>query len=369
MSSRLTFIMKSPVIALICLLLTWFNPVYGGPVSEIKKDETVHFFNTSAWLNQQTNQWHIPIHGWVYETEDSTVRKGLIVKALKTMYDLSVDTQSAKEFNQRVNLLLADNERNKSLVIRFANRTYALPPSTANGHFKSILKVDAKILSTADINHQLSYQAVLASNDHRTFEGRVNLIADTGLSIISDIDDTIKVSKVTDRKQLLNHTFFLPFKAVPGMAQQYHKWLGANGTLHYVSSSPWQLYPVLDDFLTKSGFPVADYALKSFRFKDSSLINLFASSLDTKPPQIIDILQRYPNRQFILVGDSGEKDPEVYAQIQRQYPQQIKSIFIRNVTNEKAENERFVTVFEHLKAEQWQLFKTADELRPYQLPL
>ncbi|MGJ8663829.1 MAG: phosphatidate phosphatase App1 family protein, partial [Marinicella sp.] len=270
-----------------------------GPVSELKDDESVVFFKTSAWLNQQTNQWHVPIHGWIFEHEDSTVRKGLIAAAMDTGYELKVTAKTKSNFNQRVNWLLVDNERRKSMVIRLAGRTYAIPDSEANGHFSTVLTIDSEILNAAGIESQLSYQAVLSDLDQREFNGLVQLVDPAGLSIISDIDDTIKISEVTDRKQLLDHTFFKDFTAVPGMATLYQKLLQNEGALHFVSSSPWQLYPELEKFISKAQFPDADYALKSFRFKDSSLMNLFASSLETKPPQIIEIIKRYPNRKFI----------------------------------------------------------------------
>ena len=255
------------------------NLAKAGPVSEIKTDETLIFFNTSAWLDEQSQQWHIPIHGWIYEEEDSVVRKNLIAKALSASYDLVSNEQSQPLFDQRINLLLADNERGKSIVIRFANRTYTLPESSANGHFKVVLQVDANILAEADIEDLLTFQAVLTEKDQRLFSGHVNLVNPQGISVISDIDDTIKISAVTDRKQLLKHTFLLEFKAFPGMAELYTTWLKQDGALHFVSSSPWQLYTPLVEFIAQSGFPVADYRLKSFRFRDSSLLNLFASSL------------------------------------------------------------------------------------------
>ncbi len=200
------------------------------------------------------------------------------------------------------------------------------------------------------------------ADDARIYTGQVKLVKPQGVSIISDIDDTIKISDVTDRKQLLYNTFYKDIKLVPGMAEKYQHWLQADGALHFVSSSPWQLYPVLTTAIEKAGFPVADYALKTFRFRDSSLLNLFVKSTETKPPQIKQILQRYPERTFILVGDSGEFDPEIYAKIKQQFPQQIKQILIRNVTNETADNLRFQALFKDAEPGTWQLFTTAKEI-------
>jgi len=331
--------------------------------SEIKKDEIVVLFNTSAWLNEATKQWHIPIHGWVYEPEDSKFRKAIIESTLESIYNLQVTQSTEKNFNQRTNLLLADNESGKSIHIQFAGRSYAIPKSITNGHFKHELLIDENILKDAKIKNQLAYSVILPKTDHRVYTGQVNLIKPHGVSIISDIDDTIKISEVTERSQLLKHTFLQDFKAVTGINKLYQQWLTTDGALHFVSSSPWQLYTPLVNFIEKTGFPDADYHLKSFRFKDKTLLNLFAQSSETKPPQIIHLLKKYPFRKFILVGDSGELDPEIYAQIQQQFPEQIIQILIRNVTNESPENLRFQSLYKNISPDLWQLFKTADQIK------
>lgn len=333
-----------------------------GPVSDLKSDETLVFFNTSAWLDEMNDEWHIPIHGWVYEPTDSTFRKAGIEQALSSTYQLKVTANHQSLFDQRINALLADNERGKQVVIRFADRTYTLPKSAPNGHFKHTIRVKQSALQAAGITNQLVYTAVMPARDSRQYHGTAQLLRPQGISIISDIDDTIKISTVTERRELLRNTFYQPFKAVPDMAEHYRSWLAADGALHFVSSSPWQLYPHLQEFVEQAGFPAADFHLKSFRFKDRSLLNLWAKSTETKPPQIIALLQRHPMRQFILVGDSGEYDPEIYGQIQQQYPQQILHILIRNVTGERATDERFQKAFKNLKPNQWQLFEQASDI-------
>ena len=63
-----------------------------------------------------------------------------------------------------------------------------------------------------------------------------------------------------------------------------------------------------------------------------------------------------PHCDFVLVGDSGEQDPEVYAALIRKFPEQIKKIYIRNVTNEEAGNDRFNAVFGDIDPDRWLLF-------------
>ena len=78
---------------------------------------------------------------------------------------------------------------------------------------------------------------------------------------------------------------------------------------------------------------------------------------------IKDILRYAPsNQRFVLVGDSGELDPEVYGIIAREYADRIKSIFIRQVEGGLNDESRFLAAFRNVPKEQWSLFSNADEL-------
>ena len=325
--------------------------------SDIKPDEFVVFFRTAAWLDKVNQEWHVPIHGWIYEYEDSDARRALFAAILKSEYDLAPDEQTESNFTRRFNLLIADNERDKQIVVRVAGRNYVMPPSTENGQFETTL-----VIPTADIGKfaqgaVLKYTAVTGKSENRAFTGETLLVSPTGLSIISDIDDTVKISNVTDRKSLLENTFLLDFSAVPDMSQLYNEWSGQDVSLHFVSSSPWQLYSPLEEFLEKDKFPRSTFSLKSVRFRDETLLNLFKKGTETKPAAIEKILSTYANRKFVLVGDSGEHDPEVYAPLMRKFPEQILMIYIRNVTQESAGNDRFKSVFENIPEDRWHLFK------------
>ena len=160
----------------------------------------------------------------------------------------------------------------------------------------------------------------------------------------------------------LANTFLREFLPVPGMARLYQKWASAGAAFHYLSSSPWQLYPSLLEFIDRQGFPSGSFHLNTFRVKDKSFFNLFQSSQITKPPRIEAILNRYPLRSFILIGDSGEKDPEIYGVIARRYPRQIEHMYIRNVQPDQVQKQRFVRAFNTLPRNQWTLFTDAGEI-------
>lgn len=308
----------------------------------LKADETVVFFPTDANFDEKTGQWQVPIHGWVYEVDQSVLRKHAAAEVLEQKFELLLTAESEPIFSERIDLLFADNERGKRLRIRLCGEEFVLNESEPNGHTHSTLSISSNVVSDCADAGYLHYQLLLSPEDTRQLTGRIRLLSHNGFSLISDIDDTVKITEVTHRELLLDNTFYRPFRAVPGMPYAYQQ-LAQNGVqLHFVSSSPWQLYPVLETFRKQANLPDASYALKYLRFRDSDFFNLFKSGEETKPQQIEALLRRFPSRQFILVGDSGEQDPEVYAQMLRKHPKQVLGFAIRTMggTDQKTRYDR-----------------------------
>jgi phosphatidate phosphatase APP1 len=111
--------------------------------------------------------------------------------------------------------------------------------------------------------------------------------------VISDIDDTIKVSNVNDKKALLQNTFVRPYEAVEGMAALYTEWVRQGVVVHYLSASPWQLYPALSGFMRQAGFPPGPIEMKRFRVKSRTFLSLFKDPMSYKLPHLRDLLKRY----------------------------------------------------------------------------
>ncbi|KAF9954677.1 hypothetical protein BGZ72_004405 [Mortierella alpina] len=160
--------------------------------------------------------------------------------------------------------------------------------------------------------------------------GIVNLIEPEGISIISDIDDTIKETNVTaGARIILRNTFLKDMQEVEGMARVYKSWWNCGAAIHYVSNSPWQLIPSLLDFFHTHMFPPGSAHL---RMHDSVLRTYFTTPGENKRRCIREILLDFPDRKFILVGDSGEIDLEIYTEMAVAHPGQILKIFIRDIT-------------------------------------
>ena len=357
-----------------CSLLPW-RWGYGWPncafasisdipadYSDIKFDEHVIFFNTAGWLSGDKTHWNIPIHAWIYEPQDSEVRKGVFASILESKFELKATPDTEENFRRRTNLMIADNEGGKTLVIRIAGQNIVLPASKENGHIDAILKLPTEVVNAVSDQGRIHYFALTQPGDDRRFEGDVRLIFDHGISVISDIDDTIKTTHVTDHRQLLDNTFFKDFQEISGMPALYRQLALHDVAIHFVSSSPWQLYDPLRKFIHRTGFPWATLNLKNIRFHDETLFNLFKKGTKTKPLKIEPILRQYPERRFILIGDSDEQDPEVYGDIARRYPTQIHRILIRNVGNSTAGDERYKIAFTNITRNKWQLFDRPDQI-------
>lgn len=333
----------------------------GGPVpdrySDLKDDEHVVFFNTSAWLDGDGTHWNVPIHAWIYEPEESFFRLRALTKMLKAKYDLKPTTRTRQNLRDRANLLLAESEEDKRLVIRIAGQDVALPESAENGHVHKLLKLPVEVVNAFSNQGRLHYFAVMDPADGRRFQGEIALVPKAGVGVISDIDDTVKITEVHDHRELFRNTFFNDFKAVPGMAELYGQLAAKGASFHFVSSSPWQLYTPLQQLLRQAHFPRATMSLKKVRFTDKTFFNLFKNGLETKPAQIEPILKRYPKRKFILIGDNGEQDPEVYGDIARRYDAQVSQILIRNVDGGDREDERYRKAFKGITKDKWLLFK------------
>jgi phosphatidate phosphatase APP1 len=322
-------------------------------------------FFPAAGSRVGADTWELPIHGWVFEPEKRRTAVAAFEAALgSSACEMTAATREL--LAERTRAFLVDNERGKRVGIRLGTREVRLAPSDASGHFAGHVRLTERELAPlregagAD---RVPFRAVLEPGDARVFEGMVHLLGETGWSVVSDVDDTIKVSRVRDRQALVQHTFCLPFEPVPGMADVYRTWANAAGArFHYVSASPWALYPALGAFARSSGLPEGTWHLKPFRWKDQSLIELFAKPDVYKAGVIEPLLRRFPRRQFVLVGDSGERDPEIYGTLARRYPGQIARVLIRDVTGEPATASRYRDAFRALPPGVGQVFADPSEI-------
>lgn len=336
-------------VAVFWMLQAMLSTAMAGP---LKADENVIFIQDFA-RELDGNAVEVNIQAWVYEPER---RRGL--SALFSRYlDVNLDELSAPEqelFAQRTHLFKTDSERGKSVPVLLAGKRIELPPTDAAGrsHTRVLLQYPQGVRPPHLIRFTVDGDMDFG---HAQVQGVSEVIAREGISVVSDIDDTVKVSEVLDREQLMRKTFLQPFTPVPGMAEWYSQLAADGAVFHYLTSSPVQLYPALVDFLEGSGFPRGSMHMR----ESTSWKTLIPGSDDSqrhKRANLERLLKAFPLRTFILVGDSGEADPEIYADFARRYPEQVIAIHIRDVTGEDRHAPRYQHVFRQVPAERWQVF-------------
>jgi phosphatidate phosphatase APP1 len=150
--------------------------------------------------------------------------------------------------------------------------------------------------------------------------------ADASFGILSDVDDTILQTGVQRVGRMILQTFTgssLTRTPFPGAVELYQELAAGVNPVFYVSSSPWNLHGFLVAFLRHRGFPLGPVLLRD-------LLGTWAGH-EQKHDRIREVLDLHPDLPFVLLGDSGEHDPEIYADIVREYPGRILAVYIREV--------------------------------------
>jgi hypothetical protein len=344
-------------------VLAWGSLQAAESVTKLSSDESATLFPALGWRNPAGAGWLIEFHGWVYEQEPRRAS----VAVLQNLLELKMEDLSAEEqryFKERSSWFLVDNERGKNLSVILDGITIDLGETESDGHVeKRIAVVNAKN-SKAGLNEGANVVTLnLPEKDTRKIQGAVHLVGDEGWTVVSDIDDTIKVTEVRNKDALVRNTFCRSFQPAEGMAKIYAEWASQGAVFHYVSASPWQLYPNLEGFRSANGYPAGTFHLRNMRIKDQSSVDFLLGSADFKPKEIGSLLERFPKRRFVLMGDSGEHDPEIYGELARSHPKQVERVLIRDVTGEMADAERYRVAFQGLEREKWAIFKHPAEVK------
>ena len=206
--------------------------------------------------------------------------------------------------------------------------------------------------------------------------------APTGWAVISDIDDTIKITLTDHVAGALKTTFLDEPTPIRGMPELYWHMNDVleNPPFWYLSASPYNLYPLLHEFRDRF-YPRGTLELRNASWKN---VMHFLESVNrgTKEYKIAKMEERirkyWPQRKFVCLGDSTQSDPEVYGEMCRRYPGWIGAVFIRRVSgvvepgdgvlpgrgdDERNKPERFEKAFEGVDKGLWYVFDEPGEVR------
>ena len=336
--------------------------------TNITSDETVVMFPSLGHLEEDGRTWRVLVHGEVFSRADSvSLGKRILLQLLQRAMKATPDEMRSDIFRQRIERFLAVDRAGKKVALRIGHDLHILPKkSRGNGHFQATLRLSSTELhelqrAGAYDEGKLTLGASLPEGG-TCIQAPVHLLPPSGVSVISDIDDTLKHTHVLSRHLLLANTFLREFEPIPGMATLFREWAGQGAAFHYVSSSPWQLYRNLAGLFESEGFPEGSFHLLAFRLRDHLMRKILLMRRSGKGSVIKGILQMFPDRRFVLVGDSGEADPEIYAGIARKFPRQVARVFIREVTGPKNCAKRFLKAFGKIPKNLATTFKDPEEL-------
>lgn len=329
--------------------------------TEIEPGERLVLFTTTARLSEDGGHWLVPIHGRIFQPDHGRASKAALSLALKG-FGVRPDEFNRALFDERCALLLGENSVGRQIVITVAGIDHVLPASGRDGQFRGEALVPATAAALAGGNGRVIMTARLPVHDDRRIEGRAILTGPRGISVISDIDDTVKITHVGDRRRMMALTFLQPFEAVAGMAARYCGWADAGAAVHFISSSPWPLYEPLAAFLSEAGFPDATTTLKNVSLRDRSIRNFLANSTRTKPPAIDALFAAFPARRFVLIGDDVENDARIYADVVHRHPGRVARIYIRHTEGHPRSAGRAYRALIGVQPGLWQIFGDAAEL-------
>ncbi|KAJ3875207.1 hypothetical protein F5051DRAFT_67599 [Lentinula edodes] len=219
--------------------------------------------------------------------------------------------------------------------------------------------------------------ALLTAKTHNSETATVYSSPPTGLGVISDIDDTIKITDVLDPDKMIENTMYKDPVPVAGMPVLYASLAKSLTTQSippqfiYLSGSPFELFPFLSSFL-KSQFSASLGPLLLQSLSITNPAEIFKSlgdgksgqgKIDYKVGQIKRINGYYPQKSFLTIGDSGEKDPEVYGKAYNEFGGKfIRCIWIHLIDDKKADNsdKRFEEAFKGVPEDRIRKFHTSE---------
>ncbi|HEX8408178.1 MAG TPA: phosphatase domain-containing protein [Thermoanaerobaculia bacterium] len=196
------------------------------------------------------------------------------------------------------------------------------------GHF------EIRLAPSAPLDGAIWHEVNLHLPDHHTTAVAHVLVPSAGaqFGVISDIDDTIVRTNATSllgmtRTIINNAAARLPFEGVADLYRALHV---ERNPIFYVSSSPWNLYELLHDYMDLNSIPHGPMLLQDWGIDEATLI--LASHTEHKLAQVQTLVDFYPELKWVLIGDSGQHDPEIYLRVIQTHPNRILAAFIRDVT-------------------------------------
>jgi phosphatidate phosphatase APP1 len=270
-----------------------------------------------------------------YANDSRLIMRGRVVRERKAT-PAELHTSAWRNFVALVRLLNSAEIAGAKVCVHFRSRDYEAV-SDREGYYEFQIELDRRLEREVEIDLRL---VTPRAADGGPIIARASVCVppvSARFGVISDIDDTIVWTHVGNRRRMLwtlarsNAATRKPLDGVAALYRALHDGVAGDegNPVFYVSSGPWNLYPAVQDFLRINGIPRGPVFMKDwgrhtfYQWRDHGTHKLAS---------IREIINAFPHLPFILIGDSGEQDPEIYRQVVREFPGRVASIYIRSVS-------------------------------------
>ncbi|KAJ0108361.1 ctin filament organization protein app1 [Diaporthe amygdali] len=341
----------------------------------VSKDDELWLFDNTAFVatskgkdGKETQTWNAEFVAAVFSQHPSCTVSDVVVQ-IADKIGLADDDEAKRTIEERLRPFLMDIQPGKQVLALHGGETHLkFSSGSRNG-----ISADIKTIPAAPAGMIVPTTAQVPQGTTGLLQSKTFFADPEGWAVISDVDDTIKITQTSDPIGILRSTFVNKPEPVAGMPELY-KFIQSEITSaspwFYLSASPYNLYPFL------RGFRDAYYPHGQLLLRDASwmsipglLSNLTLGTEGYKVDRMKKIHSWLPNKKVICIGDSTQSDPESYGEIYRTHPEWVKAIYIRKVTDiaavgieEKNMDERFQAAFKDVPTTVWRVFSEPDEL-------
>ena len=200
--------------------------------------------------------------------------------------------------------------------------------TTKEGDFDVFVPIQQNGLMAGNSTSQIQRLNVYASGT-TTGNATAYLVPDTGITIVSDIDDTLRITKIYQPKEGLLNSFARPYVPWMNMPEIYRNFSMSipNAHFHYLTTTPEQVTRNYMQYIYSS-YPGGSFDTRPLNFSD------VAATLSIRKALLVKVFQTFPKRKFILMGDTSNSDVlRDYPAMTTEFPGQVLCILMRNVSS------------------------------------
>jgi len=335
-------------------------------VKTVEEGDIVWLFDNTAYKHHLGSSWHAEFIVAVFES-DPKCRVADVVAGIANTLGLAEGAAERKTIEKRLMPFIWELRAARTVTVTHQAMDLQLGPTNVNG-----ISQDTPVVQSSDGGTAVKSTAQVPANVSGLLDMKTHYASSHGWGIISDIDDTIKVTMTSDPVGILRSTFVsdpVPIKGMPQLYGAIKSLLSEDTPWFYLSASPYNLYPFLRDFRDQH-YPHGTMILRDASWKTVSglLSNLTLGTEEYKSDRMKKINSWLPKRKMICFGDTTQSDPEAYGDIYRKFDGWIKLILIRKATDiaeigisDKNKPERFEKAFKGVPADAWHVFEDPAE--------